>query len=328
MITEQLLSGNVVKIEFSTTHYDMIAFMVIASIIIYYLANRYFRARVLRFGNFETLEKVAGRQILPPGLLPLLIRLLVIVSFVFAASDPRIVEYRQVMGEDFVLVIDTSSSMLTPDLEPNRLEATKETAIRWISALEDVRIGVVTFAGRPYIRMRPTVNKDDVIETIKAISPDSPAGTAIGDALISSSALLSESDRNKTIMLITDGRNNVGVSINDSINSLLKNNVRVYTVGIGTTESLNIVVPPELEEKNATIASFPGLDEEVLNYLANKTGGTYSRVEDMQSLKGVFLTKVTQTETISEPVPYILFIAAALLLLEWAIDITKYRPIP
>lgn len=129
-------------------------------------------------------------------------------------------------------------------------------------------------------------------------------------------------------MLITDGRNNVGVSINDSINSLLKNNVRVYTVGIGTTESLNIVVPPELEEKNATIASFPGLDEEVLNYLANKTGGTYSRVEDMQSLKGVFLTKVTQTETISEPVPYILFIAAALLLLEWAIDITKYRPIP
>ncbi|MFH1834972.1 MAG: VWA domain-containing protein [Methanobacteriota archaeon] len=318
------------EIEFSHQYYTLMAALVIAVVIVYYLASRYFKVRVLRFGNFEVLEKVTGDRIRHSTIPPLILRILAVVFFILAASDPRIVEYKQVVGEDFVLTIDTSSSMLTPDFPPNRLEATKETAIRWISSMQNARVGVVTFAGKPYVRTEPTLDKEKVLDILATITTDSPAGTAIGEALISSAALLSDSEteRNKTIILITDGRNNVGVSINDSLESLIKSNIRVYAVGIGTSESAEIVIPSELADKNATITEFPQIDEEVLQSLANMTGGKYARVEDMQSLKGVLLTQIETTETVKKPIPYLIFIASILLLLEWAIEITKYRPIP
>jgi len=318
-----------VKFEYSTEYIDMLVTAVALLILIYYFSVRYIKQRILRFGNFETLEKVAGQDISKVSSIPLFLRILSIVTIILIASDFTIVEIKPVTHTDFVLTMDTSSSMLTPDFIPNRLEATKNAALGWIISLEGTRVGIVTFAGKPYVKVKPIIERPVLLPVVRGIKTEQPAGTAIGDALVTSAGLLTGSKVNKTIVLITDGRNNVGVSINDSIKTLVRNDIRVYAIGVGTKGTKSDAgTPLSLEGLNHTEAEFPDLDEVTLKYLAEQTNGSFALVEDVQSLKDVLASTAEADEVKSSPKTPLLLLAVGLLLLEWSLEISKYRPIP
>lgn len=316
------------EIEISHEYVTVLASSIVLVIIIYAITKKYTRHRVMLFGNFEVLEKVMGSEIKLSGIFPVILRILALVLIVAAISDPQLVEQEQIMTTDFILALDTSSSMLTPDYSPNRLEATKDAALRWINLIGGAKVGIVTFAGKPYVRLNPTAEREKIVDVIKQISFDEPGGTAIGEALISSAALLSGSEGNRVIVLITDGRNNVGVSINDSLDSLRTNEVQVFAVGIGTRSESEIVVPPELSGLNATASEFPNLDEDSLVNLANQTSGKYIRIDNIATLNEFLAQSVGVEKVSTSPARYLLFAGLGLLLIEWAFEITRYRPIP
>lgn len=316
--------------EINYKYINLLILLIGLVIIIYFLSKRFAIKRVIRFGNFEVLEKaMGGKPVIQIGLIKLFLRILALICIVIAISDIKMVQEEYVSTTDFILAIDTSSSMLTPDYEPNRLELAKKSSIEWLRKLKNTRVGVVTFAGRSYMKIEPTTDLERVSYIISRLSFERPAGTAIGDALITSSALLKEeSGRNKTIILITDGRNNVGVNITESLKPLKSTNISVYAIGIGSKGEKPITVPPELIGKNATETGFPELDEETLKFLVNETNGKYFYIDDPESFKealesGVEYQKVTKSLTF-----YALLAVCVILLIEWAIDVTKYRPLP
>jgi Ca-activated chloride channel family protein len=316
-------------VNYSYKYVDLLIVLVGLVLVIYFLSKRFVRQRMMRFGNFEVLEKVYH----PPAvniasLIPLVLRVLAITLIILALSDIELVEDGYLTNTDYVLAIDTSSSMLTPDYEPNRLALAKQSSIDWITKLRETRIGVVTFAGRPYTQIEPTTNLESVVKTIDRITLDQPAGTAIGDALITSSSLLRGLERNKTIILITDGQNNIGVNISDSLRSLKKDNIKIIALGIGASKGEVIAIPEELSGMNVTAAQSPDLDEETLKYLANETGGAYFQIHDPNSFKTAFESGVESQKVTKEVQTYLLFAVCALLLLEWAFEITRIRPIP
>ncbi len=315
-------------ITYSYKYLDLFVVLFGLVFIIFFVSKRFARQRTMRFGNFEVLEKIYHPKRFQIAFIPLILRLVVIVLIVLAISDLQIVQQGFVSNTDFVLAIDTSSSMLTPDYEPDRLALAKKTTIEWLAKLKDTRIGVVTFAGNAYTQTKPIDDLELVSGIVDRISLDQPAGTAIGEALITSSSILHGTDRNKTIILITDGRNNIGVNISDALRSVKNEKIKIIAIGIGSNENEDVTVPTELIGLNATAADVSGLDEDTLRYLANETGGKYFPIHDAQSFKAAFDSGVETKNVTQEVKTYLLIAACIVLLFEWAFEITKYRPIP
>jgi Ca-activated chloride channel family protein len=319
-------------ISYEYTGVLVILFVVV--IILFILSRRATKRRVIKFGNYELLERIVGKKLLTVSVFPLILRLLALTFLVLAISNPRLISSRNISDTDFVLTIDTSLSMLTEDYEPTRLEFAKQMSLEWLDKVGKGMVGVVTFAGKPYVKLRPTTDLEDVGRVIREVSVDTPGGTSIGEALITSAALLASTEnRNKTIILITDGRNNVGVNISEATISLQRNKMKVFAIGLGsvrneTADNATIELPPELEGKNATRAEFPSLDEKELSYVANATLGSYFRAVDAESFREALQAGLRYTESEVSLTIYMLFATCILFMLEWSLEITKYRPLP
>lgn len=320
--------------EISYEYTGVLVVLFIAVVVLFILSRKSTKRRVMKFGNYELLERIVGKKLISVGVLPLVLRLLALTFLILAISNPRLISSRNISDTDFVLTIDTSLSMLTEDYEPTRLEFAKQMSLEWLERVEKGMVGVVTFAGKPYVKQRPTTELDDVGRVVRAISVDTPGGTSIGEALITSAALLASTEnRNKTIILITDGRNNVGVNISEATVSLQRNGIRVFAIGLGsvrndTADNATIELPPELGGKNATRAEFPSLDEKELGSLANATLGSYFRAVDAESFREALQAGLKYTEGEVSLAIYMLLTACVLFMFEWGIEITKYRPLP
>ncbi len=319
-----------------TVSYENLNLLIIIlglTIIIHLFTLKSVKKRTIKFANYEILERVMGRKIISRNFLPLILRILAFVLIVIAISEPTIIYSKKVPDVDFVLTIDTSSSMSMPDFEPNRLEASRQSSILLIDSVpKNTRMGLVSFAGKSYVKSELTDNFDNVKRSIQGLSFDTPAGTAIGDALVTSTGLLSKSNKTRVIVLITDGENNAGVKVNESIKYAKSRDIIVHTIGIGTENaSVNLTefeIPEELKDKGIAM-EFPGINEEPLKHIARETGGWYFRVRNITSLSAALQEAVLkQKTTIIHPTEYILLIAVLLLIIEWSLGATKYKTIP
>lgn len=202
-------------------------------------------------------------------------------------------------GTDIVLSIDISSSMLAMDFEPNRLEAAKEVASRFVAGRESDNMGLVTFAAEGFTAVPMTTDKALLTSYINSIELGLlEDGTAIGDGLSMAINRIKDGPaKSKSIILITDGSNNTGiVAPLTAANIAKKHNIKVYTIGIGTNgEALfpvdDVFGPTYVRQKVV-------IDEPTLQEIAQITGGKYFRATDNQVLKDVFneIDKLEKTE--------------------------------
>ena len=318
------------RLEFSYEYANLLIILLGLLFIVYMLSRKMAKKRVITFGNFEVLEKVVERKIFAPEILPMALRILAIILIIISISNPRLTYTLYSSDVEYVIAIDTSSSMLTPDFYPNRLEVAKDVVWRSLEKLKHTKVGIVTFSGKAYIKSELTNEIPKLRDIVLKIQVEPPAGTAIGDALISSAALLTngESGKNKTIILITDGRNNLGVSLEEAIKPLLREKIKVFSIGIGGNQTTNVTLPEELKEVNATVAEFPVLDEESLKWLSNVTGGMYFRVTNITEFEDALEKSIEKREITINPTTYLLILASLILLLEWSLEMTKFRVIP
>ncbi|MFB6202884.1 MAG: VWA domain-containing protein [Candidatus Nanohaloarchaea archaeon] len=315
------------KIVF-TDRFSNILFLVNGIAVLLFLAAKQKKEqRAMKFGNYETLKRVAGGNFLKSSNVLLLLRILGLTLLIVGISNPVLISEEPSGNSDYVIAIDTSSSMLTSDIEPTRFQAAKDVSRQFVSRLgNNTRAGIVSFSGRVKKEQQLTSDKELLAATIKNISTGETAGTAIGDALITSSSMLLSSERNRTVILITDGRNNVGTSLNESLDYVMNHNVTVNTVGLGTDNSsrqeFGIV-----NRTNASQADFPGLDQEGLKRIANATGGEFVLATNRADLEEAIssMNLVTVRQDISR---YLIYVALVFLLGEWVLGSTRYSIIP
>lgn len=311
-----------------TNQYANIFFLINGLVILFYLgAKKKKRQRAMKFGNYETLQKVAGRNFLKSSNILLVMKIMAFTSLIIGISSPVLIEKVPTTNSDYVITIDTSSSMLASDIEPTRFQAAKTTSQDFIGLLSnDTKVGVVSFGGEVHKESELTSNKPKLKAAIEDIETGTTAGTAIGDALYTSTSLLIGSNRSRTVILITDGRNNVGTSLNESIEFAKTHNITINTVGIGeknrSTQNYGTI-----NGVNASKAQYPNLDTKNLYRVSNTTGGKLVTVSNRSSLEDAFL-KFEKTEVENDVSKYFIFLALVLMLIEWTLGTTKYSILP
>ncbi len=326
------------QISYTYENVNLLIVLIGLIIIIHIITLRKIEKRTIKFANYETLKKVIGYEILHKNYLPLILRLLAMFLIIVGISNLTLTIINPVSDTDYVFAIDTSSSMLTSDngtFEPSRLEAAKDSAINLLNKVPgNTNIGIVTFAGKSHVKSEPTNDHKELKQILHKITFDPEAGTSIGNALITSSGLLTNTSKKRVITLITDGRNNRGVDIEESLKYVITNNITVYTIGVGLRNGTTATISDtellhNLRKTNATAAEFQELNITELKNIANQTHGSYFFVTNKEELNTAFESAVLDKDTTKMPlVKYVLLIAALLLLLEWSLGATKYKTIP
>jgi Ca-activated chloride channel family protein len=229
-----------------------------------------------------------------------------VASIVLAMARPqlgKIITLTQASGADIMLAVDVSRSMLAEDFSigmqrANRLEAVKRATEEFIKRRPHDRIGVVAFAGRPFLVSPLTLDHDWLLKNLErtqiGLVED---GTAIGSALAAASNRLKDKEaKSKLVLILTDGENNSGrVTPLTAAEAAKALGIKVYTIGAGSRG----LVPYPVTDNAGQILGYQQVqaefDEEMLKQIASMTGASYYRATDTQSLESIF-SEIDQLE--------------------------------
>jgi len=252
----------------------------------------------------SSLKPFAESNDLLGKLKPLLfvLRLLTLGLMIIALARPQIVKtntsVKSEKGIDIIMTVDTSLSMLAKDLKPNRLEALKEVAEKFIKARPTDRIGLVDYSGEAVLRVPLTTDHEVVVREIHNLETGILAdGTAIGVGLATTINHLKNSEaKSKIIILLTDGVEEIDyrngllyVSPQEAAEIAKRHDIKVYTIGIGT-----MGLAPFPSRRNILTGEIiytlekHELDEPMMKEIANITGGRYFRATDNHTLDEIY----------------------------------------
>ncbi len=316
------------------------------------LALRYFHPRFkasLPSLQFSVVARARRAACLAGGSwvwLPPWLRLTAVFLFVVAAARPQLVSTEQKLrgeGIDIVLALDISGSMEAADFQPkNRLNVAIEVMERFIEGRVGDRIGLVVFAGKSFTQCPLTLDYRVLTELLQQVDPklSSQDGTAIGMGLANSLNRLKDSDASsRVVILVTDGRNNVGkidpVTAAQMASSL---GIRVYTIGVGKDRYPPVLVQDWTGRKRYVRSDVPmEPDEELLKKIAKKTGGRFYRATDRQKFQAIFdeIDALERTEfeyevyaQYEELMKWPLGLGVILLMIELLLSHGRYRVLP
>jgi len=282
----------------------------------------------MRFGNYETMKKVAEGSLIKSDNIIIILRILAISALLIGLSNPVLVQQVTGADADYVLVLDASGSMFTSDVEPTRFDAAKDTSQEFVSGLgNSSSVGLISFAGDVNEEQEITEDLSVIQSRIEEIEMGDEAGAATGDAVASGVSMLLGSDRSRELVLVTDGRQNIGQSINESADYAARQNVTVHSIGIGDGEVDEQDRYGIVSGENATRADFPNLNENDLLGLANQTGGETVFVSDREGLETAFVD-LTEEEAENNISRYLILLAGFLLILEAVVRTTDFQIIP
>ncbi len=197
-------------------------------------------------------------------------------------------------GIAIILTMDVSGSMLAEDFQPsNRMDVARQVLSDFVEKRENDRIGLVTFAGMPFLRCPLTTDHKTLLKLLndmKAVRRQELDGTAVGDALVSSGQrLIGAIEKSKVVVLVTDGENNKGQFDPILAARMLKErNIKVYSVGIGTKGPVPYPVVDQNGQKSYRFVQI-GFNEESLKKIAEETNGKYFSASDKDALEKVFI---------------------------------------
>src|SRR5210317_1216866 len=234
------------------------------------------------------------------------LRLLAMGFLILGIARPQTVDVstrtKTNKGIDIVMAIDVSSSMLAQDLKPDRLTALKRVAETFVEDRMSDRIGLVVYAGESYTKTPITSDKGIVKGSLREISFQGliEDGTAIGMGLATAVNRLKDSRaKSKVIILLTDGVNNSGF-IDPKIASELavEYGIKAYTIGLGTNgmalSPIGIKSNGQFQYGRVQVE----IDEELLQEIADVTGGKYFRATNNKKLAEIYdeINKLEKTE--------------------------------
>jgi len=297
------LSPDAIAFQWPGVLWGLVLVPVLAAAYVWLLRRRA-RAPV-RFPGVDVLAAALGQRRSAWRHIPAALFLVGVVALMVAMARPVVPLRVPTDRSAIMLAIDVSGSMLSQDVAPSRLEAARAAAKAFVAALPGrVRIGLVTFAGYATVHMMPTTDHARLQEVIDAIGVRHR--TAIGDGLMEAVAALPGRVRPLPdgtlppmppgprppgfVVLLSDGQNNAGMDPLVAADLARREEVTVYTVGIGVpiTENRFVIGGP--------------LDEDTLRAVAHRTGGEYFHPTSGGALRDVYKRLARSVAWVSQPV--------------------------
>ena len=280
------------QIEFASPAF-FYAFILLPLMAAWYLWRGRKGTAPLQLSGFENLDERMGTARSWLRHLLAVLRLATVSLIIIALARPQSSnQWEQVTTEgiDIVLCMDVSGSMRAMDFKPNRLEASKNVGIEFVNARQDDRFGLVVFAGESFTQCPMTTDRAVVINFLKGIDFGViEDGTAIGMGLATAVNRIRESKADsRVIILLTDGVNNSGdVGPVTAAEIAAGYDIRVYTIGVGTEGTAPIPMQ-DMFGRTVTRNMQVEIDEEVLQKIANTTGGQYFRATNNNKLRDIY----------------------------------------
>jgi Ca-activated chloride channel homolog len=290
-------------------------FLVPIFVLIYVIIQRRRQKYSLRYASLSMVKEAMGRG---PGFsrhVPAILFIIGVAAMLVAMSRPTATVMTPSNEGTVILTLDVSRSMTAEDLQPNRLEAAKAAAKAFVNNQpRNVRIGVVSFSNMASLVQVPTTDREQILASINRLSPQ--MGTAIGQGILTSLNAIFEqqgispkptptdafgnplsskapptviqpgSFAPAVIILLSDGQNNVPPAPLSIIDQAASAGVRVYTVGVGSTDG--------------TILRYMGratrvfLDENTLKSIAKETQAQYFKADNESDLRTIYSTLGSQ----------------------------------
>ncbi len=191
-------------------------------------------------------------------------------------------------GIDIMLCLDISESMLLEDFKPNRLDAAKKVATKFIQGRFQDRIGLVIFAGDAFSLCPLTTDYELLYSYLKDLKQDmiQKPGTAIGSAIaVGTNRMLESKSKTKVMIVISDGENTAGNIDPITATKLAKAyNIKIYTIGVGQDGR----VPYGKDMFGNTQYVENTMNESTLRQIASEASGKYNRASSANALQQIF----------------------------------------
>ena len=230
---------------------------------------------------------------------PFVLRCTAVVLIIIILARPQSTtpqSQKEVQGINIMMCMDISTSMLTQDLMPNRIEAAKQVAIEFISGRETDNIGLTLFGGEAFTQCPMTTDHAALLSMFKQVSCDLQQegvisnGTAVGMGLTNAVSRLTLTDApSKVVILLTDGANNAGdISPLMAAEIAKKQGVRVYTIAVGKQGKVKqpVAVLPNGEYYYQWVES--DADPATLKEIAEMTGGLFYAADTRAKLRAIY----------------------------------------
>ena len=332
--------------EFSFAH-PWLLLLLLAIPVLAWLKGKFGGTAAVTFSTTSMLAEIGSRQRNRAGAFLAGLSYLALALFIIALARPqlgRVTTRVQATGVDIMLVLDVSRSMLAEDFtignrRANRIDAVKLVTEQFIRQRPNDRIGIVAFAGRPYLVSPLTLDHDWLIRNLERLRIGLVEdGTAIGSAIASAANRLKDKEaKTKLILLLTDGDNNAGkVQPLTAAEAAKALGIRIYTIGAGTEGEAPFPLQNAFGRtvyRNVLVK----FDEKTLGEIATITNGQYFRATDTNSLRKIFseIDKMEKTKVEVERTAqyrdlfyYLLIPGIACLLLEILLSQTVWRRLP
>ena len=263
-----------------------------------FLRGRRGPAPAVVFSSIALAKVVAGSQKARPGRLLGLLRLTAIGLLIIGMARPQwgnTTTEVDASGIDILLAVDISGSMDAMDFtlngkRVNRLTVVQSVVAEFIKERPNDRIGLVGFAGKPYMVCPLTLDHDWLEQRLNSLKTGMVEdGTAIGSAIASGVNRLRDKDsKSRIIILLTDGMSNAGkISPLTAAEAAETMKIKVYTIGAGKRGVAPMPVKDQWGRKRMMRVQVD-IDEETLGQVAEITGARYFRATDTRSLEKIY----------------------------------------
>ncbi|MGP8215808.1 MAG: vWA domain-containing protein [Bacteroidia bacterium] len=316
------------------------------AILIYWLAMYKRKKAIKNFAETPLYKRLAPDSSLPKKNLKFILSLLAIFLIVVAMIDPEIgshLENVERKGSDIVICLDVSNSMNAQDISPSRLERAKEDIEKMIGELQGDRIGLVVFAGEPFVQLPITTDYGAAKMFLQTINTNMVPvqGTAIGAAIDMSAGLFLQENnseaRSKSIILITDGENFEDDAL-AAAKEAADHGIIIHTIAMGSADGAPIPIYTNgqqsgfMKDKDGTTV-VTKLDLNLMQQIAAAGGGSCVRASTSDAGLETILGQIRRMgkKIVEEKVyrdydeQYELFIIPALLILLIDIFISERR---
>ncbi len=198
-------------------------------------------------------------------------------------------------ARDIMLAIDLSGSMDyrdfpgTNDETVSRFNAVQRVVAEFVAARSTDRVGLIVFGNRAYLQLPFSRDLTTAVALVDlmAVGMAGPR-TALGDAIgLAIRAFESSTVEDRVLILLTDGNDTASTMTPINAAEIARQNgIQIHTIGIGDESARG-------EDR---------VDFTALATVAERTGGTFSKAEDEQSLMGIYaaIDAATQADVRTE----------------------------